>query len=42
MFTVNWKLALIILVIVPMVYFVSAWFQKRILQNYRSVRAENS
>lgn len=42
MFTVNWKLALIILVIVPMVYFVSAWFQKRILENYRSVRAENS
>ncbi|WP_323616045.1 ABC transporter ATP-binding protein [Erysipelothrix rhusiopathiae] len=42
MFTVNWKLALIILIIVPMVYFVSAWFQKRILQNYRSVRAENS
>ncbi|MDE8059997.1 ABC transporter ATP-binding protein [Erysipelothrix rhusiopathiae] len=42
MFTVNWKLSLIILVIVPMVYFVSAWFQKRILQNYRSVRAENS
>lgn len=42
MFTVNWKLALIILVIVPMVYFVSAWFQKRILQNYRSVRSENS
>ncbi|WP_342621911.1 ABC transporter ATP-binding protein [Erysipelothrix sp. P66] len=42
MFTVNWKLALIILVIVPMVYFVSSWFQKRILKNYRNVRAENS
>lgn len=42
MFTVNWKLALIILAIVPIVYFVSSWFQKRILQNYRKVRAENS
>ncbi|MBK2402968.1 ABC transporter ATP-binding protein [Erysipelothrix sp. strain 2 (EsS2-6-Brazil)] len=42
MFTVNWKLALIIVVIVPMVYFVSSWFQKRILKNYRNVRAENS
>lgn len=42
MFVINWKLALIILIVLPFVYIVSAWFQKRILKNYRTVRSVNS
>lgn len=42
MFVTNWRLALIVLVIMPFVGFVSSWFQKRILRNYRDARALNS
>ena len=42
MFVANWKLALVVVAIVPFVYFISAWFQKRILKNYRKTRAINS
>lgn len=42
MLVINWKLALVVLVVVPFVYAVSAWFQKRILINYRKSRAVNS
>ncbi len=42
MFKTNWHLALIVLVIVPILAFVSMWFQIRILKNYRGVRAVNS
>lgn len=42
MLKTNWKLALIVLAIVPLLALVSMWFQVRILKNYRSVRAINS
>ncbi len=42
MLVINWKLALVVLVVVPFVYAVSVWFQKRILINYRKSRAVNS
>lgn len=42
MFKTNWHLALIVLIIVPILAFVSMWFQIRILKNYRGVRAVNS
>ncbi len=42
MLVVNWKLALLILLIVPILAYVSAWFQIRILKNYRDVRKINS
>ena len=42
MLVVNWQLAMVVLVVVPFVYLVSAWFQKRILINYRKSRAVNS
>ncbi len=42
MFKTNWHLALIVLIIVPVLAFVSMWFQIRILKNYRGVRAVNS
>ncbi|MEA5026163.1 MAG: ABC transporter ATP-binding protein [Erysipelotrichaceae bacterium] len=42
MLAVNWKLALIVLVIVPILAYISSWFQLRILKNYREVRKINS
>lgn len=42
MLIVNWKLALIVLVIVPILAYISSWFQIRILKNYREVRKVNS
>ncbi|MDO4378566.1 MAG: ABC transporter ATP-binding protein [Erysipelotrichia bacterium] len=42
MLKTNWRLALIVLAIVPILAIVSMWFQIRILRNYRSVRAINS
>lgn len=42
MLVINFKLALVVLIVVPFVYLVSAWFQKRILINYRKSRAVNS
>ncbi|WP_372371504.1 ABC transporter ATP-binding protein [Candidatus Uabimicrobium sp. HlEnr_7] len=42
MFILNWKLALIILTVVPMLLFVSMFFQKIILKNYRGVRENNA
>lgn len=42
MFAANWRLALVVVIIVPFVYVISAWFQKRILKNYRKTRAINS
>lgn len=38
MFSLNWKLALIILVVIPPLALVSAWFQKRMLPTERSIR----
>lgn len=42
MLIVNWKLALLVLMVVPVLAWLSVWFQVRILKNYRSVRRINS
>ncbi len=42
MFVINWKLALIVLTIIPILVVVAAQFQKRILVQYRRVRKLNS
>ena len=42
MFILDWRLALIVAAIMPVVMMVSVYFQKRILKNYRAVRRVNS
>ncbi len=42
MLVVDWKLALLVLMVVPVLAYLAAWFQKRILKNYREVRKTNS
>ena len=42
MFVVNWKMALLVLMVVPILGYISGWFQIRILKNYRDVRQVNS
>lgn len=42
MLFVNFKLALLVIAIVPLIFFVSLWFQKRMLVNNRKIRAINS
>lgn len=42
MLIVNWKLAVLVLIVVPILAYLSVWFQIRILKNYRSVRKINS
>ncbi len=42
MLVLNWKLALIVLTVIPPLVWVSAFFQKRILHTSRSVRKANS
>ena len=42
MLIINWKLALVVLIIIPIVAVISAYFQKRILSSYREVRKTNS
>jgi len=42
MMVINWKLALIVLAIIPILVVVAAQFQKRILVQYRRVRKTNS
>lgn len=42
MFFLNWKLALVTLVVVPVLGIISLFFQKVILKNYRKVRKTNS
>jgi ATP-binding cassette subfamily B protein len=42
MFFLNWKLALITLVVIPPLAVISMYFQKKILEAYRSVRKTNS
>ncbi len=42
MFIINWRLALIVLTILPILLVVAAQFQKRILAEYRRVRRFNS
>lgn len=42
MFVTNWKLAILALVIVPFMFIIANYFQKRILIQYRDVRKINS
>ena len=42
MFVTNWKLALVVVSVIPFIYGVSTWFQRRILRSYRKSRAVNS
>ncbi|MDY0024198.1 MAG: ABC transporter transmembrane domain-containing protein, partial [Candidatus Izemoplasmatales bacterium] len=42
MFIINWKLALVILAVVPILTAVSVFFRKYILKAYRSIRKVNS
>ncbi len=42
MMIINWKLAMIVLFIVPILLFVAAKFQKKIIYEYREVRRINS
>ena len=42
MFIINWKLALLVLVILPILLYIAVQFRKRILGEYRSVRKLNS
>jgi ATP-binding cassette subfamily B protein len=42
MFFINWQLALIVLVMVPVLVYVAIQFRRRILHSYRSVRKLNS
>ena len=42
MFIINWRLALIVLLVVPILIYVAVQFRKRIIQQYRTVRKVNS
>ncbi len=42
MLIINWKLALLVLAVIPLVAVLAAYFQKRILASYREVRKTNS
>ncbi len=42
MFYVNWRMALLVLMIVPALAYISVWFQTRILKAHRNVRKINS
>ena len=42
MLFINWRLALIVLAIIPVLVFVAMQFRKRILEQYRNVRKMNS
>ena len=42
MFLLNWKMTLVVLLVVPPLAIISWWFQQRILQSYRAVRKTNS
>ena len=40
--TLNWRMALLVMLVIPVIAVIAMWFQKRILQNYREVRKTNS
>jgi ATP-binding cassette subfamily B protein len=42
MFIINWKLALLVLLILPILFYVAVQFRKRILGEFRNVRRINS
>lgn len=42
MFIINWRLALIVLMVIPILVYVAVQFRKRIIAQYRTVRKVNS
>jgi len=42
MFLLNWKMTLVVILVVPPLALISWWFQQRILKSYRAVRKTNS
>jgi ATP-binding cassette subfamily B protein len=42
MFIINWRMALVVLLILPVLFYVALQFRKRILSEYRNVRKMNS
>ncbi|HRE46248.1 MAG TPA: ABC transporter ATP-binding protein [Aggregatilineales bacterium] len=42
MLTISWQLTLVVFLVLPVLVRVAAWFQKRILTEYRDVRKQNS
>ncbi|MCA9907433.1 MAG: ATP-binding cassette domain-containing protein, partial [Anaerolineae bacterium] len=42
MLLINWQLALIVFMIIPVLIVIASWFQKRIIVEYREVRKTNS
>ncbi len=42
MMTINWQIALMVFVMVPVLLFIAAWFQRRIMIQYRIARRANS
>ena len=42
MFFLNWRLALLVVAVMPVIAVIAVWFQKRILDGYRIVRKTNS
>jgi ATP-binding cassette subfamily B protein len=42
MFLTNWRLALIVLAVMPFLIYLSYYFRKKILTSYRKIRKENS
>jgi len=42
MFTINWQLTLIVMLMLPVLLYVAIWFKKRILAEYRITRKINS
>jgi len=42
MFTINWQLALMVMALLPVLFWVSFWFKKRILVEFRETRKINS
>lgn len=42
MISLNWRMSLMVLAVVPVIAVIAMWFQKRILKSYREVRKTNS
>lgn len=42
MILINWQLALVVFATVPMLWFISLWFRRRLIAEYRKVRTANS
>lgn len=42
MVSVNWRLSLATIIVIPLIAIIALWFQKRILNSYREVRKNNS